>query len=358
MILKNEAPFVARTLASVKPYIERWCILDTGSTDGTQDVVVDVMKGVAGNLYEEPFVDFATTRNRGLSLCGEQTDFILWLDADDVLDGGDALRARLARDRDLPSPEREAYYVRVEVPGARFESARVLHARAGWRFHGVVHEVLMHPDRSRPAHRIADVTIRHLAGDRATERTKLRWERDVVLLERELEKNPRETRTSFYLGMTLLWLDRNEEAIAALERRIALGGWQEEVFYAKLSKARAAQRAGRQWHEVLGLYLDAHAAAPHRAEPLYAIAMHYDAEGDHALALLFARRAYELPLPAADTLFVEEDVYAWRAADLVGAHAYWLGELALGEEAARRAACARPDDARLAQNLGFYQAKR
>jgi hypothetical protein len=156
--------------------------------------------------------------------------------------------------------------------------------------------------------------------------------------------------------MTLLWLDRNEDAIAALDRRIALGGWTEEVFYAKLSRARSAH-GRRPWADVLLMYLEAHAAAPQRAEPLYEIALH-DKEGNHALALLFARRAHELPLPVADTLFVEEEVYTWRAADLVAAHAYWLGEFVLGEQAARKALKAKPDEVRLARNLRFYEEKK
>jgi len=39
MIVKNEADVVAETLDSVAPYISSWVIVDTGSTDGTQDVI-------------------------------------------------------------------------------------------------------------------------------------------------------------------------------------------------------------------------------------------------------------------------------------------------------------------------------
>lgn len=354
MIVKDEARTIARTLASAKPHIDSWCILDTGSTDGTPEVIREAMAGVPGDLHHVPFVDFATTRNRGLTLCGTGAEFILWLDADDVLEGGAALRALLASDCDRRTPDREAYYVQVNTAGAVFDSARVVRSCAGWRFVGVVHEVLVHPDRPPPTLRIGGTTIRHVADDQSGLRSRMRWERDALLLERALEENPDAAREAFYLGMTYLWLGRNQEAMAALERRIALGGWREEVFYAKLSRARAANRAGRPWPEVLTLYLDAHGFAPHRAEPLCDIAMRYDAENDHALALLFARRAYELPLPAGDTLFVEDEVYRWRAADLVGTHAYWVGELSLGAEAARKAASARPDDARLAKNLAHY----
>src|SRR5262249_50289970 len=91
MILKDEAATIGATLATAKPHVDRWIIVDTGSTDGTQDAVRAAMAGVPGELHAEPFVDFATTRNRGLDLCRDATEFILWMDADDYLDGGKAL---------------------------------------------------------------------------------------------------------------------------------------------------------------------------------------------------------------------------------------------------------------------------
>jgi glycosyltransferase involved in cell wall biosynthesis len=353
MIVKNEAHGIGRTLASARPHVDRWCIVDTGSTDGTQAAVRSAMGDVPGTLHEEPFTDFATTRNRGIELCGAESDFILWLDADDELQGGPALRRHLAAAR--PRADRDAYHVQVSMKGNLFDSARVFGSRSAWRFAGVVHEVLTHPELGAPTRRLDGVTVVHHTEAQGEARSRARWERDVALLERETARDPTATRAAFYLGMTLYWLGRNEEAIAALDRRIALGGWAEEVFYATLTKARAAGAGRRPWPEVLVLYLDAHSAAPHRAEPLHDVALQYDARGDHALALLFAKRAYELPLPTQDTLFVEREVYRWRAADLVGAHAYWVGERALGRAAAAKAAAAVPGDARLARNLSFYE---
>ena len=45
MIVKNEAPVIGRCLASVLPFVDRWVIVDTGSTDGTQ-VVTDAAAAV------------------------------------------------------------------------------------------------------------------------------------------------------------------------------------------------------------------------------------------------------------------------------------------------------------------------
>jgi glycosyltransferase involved in cell wall biosynthesis len=353
MIVKDEAATIERTLASVKPFVDRWLIVDTGSTDATREVVARAMAGVPGDLRESPFVDFATTRNVSLDLAGDATEFLMWLDADDELVGGDKLRAFLHKNRDASGIENEAYYVRVET-AIRFDSARVARTRAGWRFKGVVHEVLMHPNRPPPRIRVPDVLIRHAPAADAAERSRKRWERDVGLLSRAVASDARDTRSAFYLAQTLAWLDRRAEAAEVYHRRISMGGWFEEVYQSWMQLAGIALSNGRPWREVQELYLEAYKVAPHRAEPLHAIAFHYNATKEHALCLLFARAGYELPLPTQDRLFVDEEVYTWKLADLVGSSAFWVGDLALGEAAARKALAHRPDDARLKANVDHY----
>ena len=357
MIVKDEAHTIAKTLASARPFIDRYVILDTGSTDGTQDAIRRALEGVPGEVPEEPFVDFATSRNRGLELCGDATEFILWMDADDELVGGKELRAFLEKQRGARGDEHGAYYLRVDT-GIQFDSARVTRSSARWRFQGVVHEVLMKPGVRPPLHRAPGVTIRHFVAGESADRSRRRWERDAGLLAAQCAKDPNDARAAFYLAQTYLWLGRLDEATAAFHRRIALGGWWEEVYESKMALARASERGGKPWSETLTLYLDAHVFAPTRAEPLHAIAFHYDAAKQPALTYLFARRAAELPLPTNVSLFVDEDVYRWKAADLLGASAYWVGQFEVGEQAVRKALAARPNDARIQKNLDFYLERR
>jgi tetratricopeptide (TPR) repeat protein len=205
---------------------------------------------------------------------------------------------------------------------------------------------------------VPGASIKHHPDGDALLRSRKRWTRDVVLLTEALKREPTHARSAFYLAMTYLWLGRHDEAIPAFRRRIELGGWREEVYEAKMGLAEATEQSGSPWPEVLALYLDAHAFAPHRAEPLYRIALHYNSRREHALCLLFARRGMDIPLPAHDILFVDADVYRWKLLDLVGSSAYWVGEYALGEEAARKALRHRPNDTRLEQNLAFYVERR
>ncbi len=353
MIVKDEARTIARTLASVKPFLDRWVILDTGSTDDTRDVVRRELAGVPGKLQECLFVDFETTRNLGLARCGSETEYILWLDADDELRGGAELRAFLESERARKDPDREAYLVRVDTV-VSFNSVRVVRSRAGWRFKGAVHEILERPDRAPPLHRVPGASILHHPDRGSIERSHARRERDIGLLGEALRKNPKDTRAAFYLASTYLWAGRYDEAVSAFRRRVAMGGWHEEVYQAKFSLAEAAQKRGDPWPDVMLLYLDAHAFAPHRAEPLHRVALHYNALAEHALCLVFARRGADLPYPAQDVHFVDADVYTWGLSDLIGTSAFFVGEFALGEEHARRALAHRPDDPRLKQNLAYY----
>src|SRR5579862_9029896 len=86
MIVKNESKVIQRCLETVKKIIDQWVIVDTGSTDGTQNIVRKCLKEVPGALYERPWVNFAVNRNEALHLARNRADYILFIDADEKLE--------------------------------------------------------------------------------------------------------------------------------------------------------------------------------------------------------------------------------------------------------------------------------
>jgi len=348
MIVRNEAAGIGKTLASVKPWIDSWSILDTGSTDGTQDVIRAMLADIPGSLYEAPFVDFSTSRNHSMRLAGNDCTYLMNLDAEDILIGGAALRAFLSGERE--SDGAPAFYV-MHREGRTYRRVHIVKSDAGWWYSGLVHELLGGPGKPKM---VPDVHLEHEKEPESADRSARRWKRDVELLSAEVQADPKDDRSWFYLGQSHFALGNYGEAVRAYVRRIELGGWNEEVFYSKWCLARIAEARGDPWPDVQQLHLEAYAQAPHRAEPLASIATAYVRQDKLALGYVFAARAYEIPFPSSDCLFVDSSIYEWRAADLLGTTAFYAKAFAIGEEAARKAVARRPDLARLQTNLRFY----
>ena len=125
-------------------------------------------------------------------------------------------------------------------------------------------------------------------------------------------------------------------ALANYERRVLLGGWDEEVFYAALSAARVREKLKAPYESISRAYLDAWARRPQRAEPLYDLARAARAVGRIGEARELARRAAEIPLPTGEMLFVEPEVYAWRALDELAGSAFLAGDYEAAREANQR----------------------
>ncbi|MDL2259215.1 glycosyltransferase family 2 protein, partial [Eubacteriales bacterium OttesenSCG-928-K08] len=80
MIVRNEEATLARCLNSIKGVADEIIIVDTGSTDTT----VDVAKYFTDKVYSFEWVDdFSAARN--FSFSKATMEYLLWLDADDVV---------------------------------------------------------------------------------------------------------------------------------------------------------------------------------------------------------------------------------------------------------------------------------
>ena len=344
MIVRNEAKRIQTVLASYRPYIDAWTILDTGSTDGTQDLIKRELAGIPGVLHEEPFVDFATSRNRALELHGTTTTFSMMPNGD-VLEGGADLVSFLEKHRrDLAG----AYRVRI-APGHYYHPL-VMRTGFGWRYKWRTHECAMGPNTGPT---IPNVTVFRDRGARTAEEWRVRWTRDIELLNRDLVDDPNDPRPYFYLGQTHECLGEPAEALAMYEKRATMGGYFDEVFEAKLRIGKMMARLNRPWAEIQQAYLEAFAHDPRRAEPLYLISEHWYDKNVHAVSRLFSVPAARMPKPATD-LFLDEDVYTWKAADRAAISSFYSGHKADGRDFAEQAVSFRPDDERLRANRAFY----
>jgi glycosyltransferase involved in cell wall biosynthesis len=325
MIVKDEAHVIARCIASVKPLITSWCIVDTGSTDGTQDIIRKELADLPGDLHERPWKDFGHNRSEAIELARGKADYDLVMDADDVL----VIPERFV----MPRLTADSYEVRVEDSGISYYRIHLFRGDLDFHYVGVLHEVITSgPERTLA--RLNGLTYRR-AYDGARSADPEKFRKDAAVLQRALKAEPDNARYAFYLAQS--WRDAGEyaKAAAVYERRAAMGGWPEEVWYSLYERARLADSLGEDDDAVIALHIRAFESRPQRAEALCDLARSLRMRNRLATAYPFARAASDIPRPN-DILFVEDEVYTWRALDELGVAAYYAGLYREGFAANRR----------------------
>ena len=89
MIVKNESKIIEKCLDSVVNYIDYWVICDTGSTDGTQEIILKYFEkiNIVGELFQDEWVDFAHNRTLAFQRAKNKSKYCFVIDADDRLVG-------------------------------------------------------------------------------------------------------------------------------------------------------------------------------------------------------------------------------------------------------------------------------
>ncbi len=314
MIVKNEAHVIETCLRSVRPLIDYILIEDTGSTDGTQEVVRRYMEaeGLPGEVFEQPWQDFATNRTLALERLQEnkEIEYAFIMDADDVVAlpnsfDGAKFRASLTCDH---------YFVPIQSGPNRYWRPQILHNHKPYHYRGVLHEFVETPPGAVSG-TIDDFHIVHgIHGDRSRNPNKYRD--DAQLLERALrtEKDPfLISRYTFYMAQSCRDADEPKLALEAYLRRADMGYWTDEVFISLLNAARLQERLGYPADEVIETYLRAHRACPHRADALHGAIRYCRINGlnERGFALAQGR---DLSTLKPEGLFVETWVHEYRLA--------------------------------------------
>ena len=151
MIVKDEANSIQQTIHSVLGIVDRYCILDTGSSDNTIELIKSSFGSTPGIIYSEPFIDFATTRNRVLELAGKECAFTLMLSGDEYLRNGEkyplfhlynkisfihTLLYYLKHIKTKPG----GIELKVHYGQTSYNSIRVCNTLYNWTYFGVTHE--------------------------------------------------------------------------------------------------------------------------------------------------------------------------------------------------------------------------
>jgi glycosyltransferase involved in cell wall biosynthesis len=312
MIVKDESKVIRRCLNSIKRLIDYWVIVDTGSTDGTQALIKEILKDIPGELYERPWKNFEYNRNEALELAYPKAKTLLFIDADEVLKASESFS--------IGSLDKDIYLINVHLQnGTVFQRQFMIGTKIKWFWKGVVHEQVYTDVKSTTHSYLEDVYIFATDdGGRTGKDSRVKFLKDAAVLEEALITEPRNSRYVFYLANSYSNAKELQKALKQYQKRALMGGWDQEVYYSLYSIGRIQRELEMPPKMVLESFYKAYRYRPTRAEPLFWIANYYIEIKDYDLAYDVLNKAIAIPL-SKDAMMVEQKIYeyilAWMLAD-------------------------------------------
>ena len=219
MIVKNEEKHLPRCLESVRGLVDEIVVVDTGSEDNT----VSIAESLGAKVHHLPWPgNFSAARNESLKKAGG--NWILYLDADEALDPNgisDCIR------KTASDPSVTAWSVAIRSHQWETDSYSVTLNIRFFRnlpdllFENEVHERI-EPALARMGAKIAAAPffIDHFGYRAAPEEMKKKMERNLLLSQKHLERDPHDPYCLYYIGASCLTLQRAAESRQHFQRAL------------------------------------------------------------------------------------------------------------------------------------------
>lgn len=301
LMVKNESRILKRCLESVVNVVDAFCITDTGSTDNTVEIANEFLKTRLGTVATSEWKNFGHNRSISFKVAQDYVRTLGWnleetygllLDADMQFVPG------TLKDQTLGA---FGYTVVQKAGTLEYPNCRLVRMDYSWTCRGVTHEYWDGTTATLPAS-VCFIQDHNDGGCKSD-----KFERDARLLEQGLLDEPSNVRYMFYLAQTYNSLGRYKDAIRMYKKRIAGGGWFEEIWYSHYMIANC-HHALKNYTKFEEWMLRAYAYRPQRAESLYKLTKHFREQAQHFKAYQYLEMGSNIPVPD-DSLFIERDVY-------------------------------------------------
>jgi tetratricopeptide (TPR) repeat protein len=305
LMVKNEFRIIVRSIMSTLKIADAICVSDTGSTDDTLKVLDAYFPtlSVPAKYYQHSWTNFGVNRSQSfhdaVDFCKAlgwdlANTYALAVDADMVLQMDPTFKKS-----DL---NKKGYSLIQKAGTLHYANCRLMRLDQAWRCVGATHEYWDGPNEGTFDSSKLWIDDKNDGGCKAD-----KFVRDERLLLAELAEQPTNVRTHFYLAQTYKCLGNTEKAIEFYKKRIALGGWWEELWYSHYMIAKMHLEAKRPEKAELWV-LKAQKLSNYRAEALYLLVRHFRIEGQQWKAMHYLKEAKKVPKPAV-ALFLESEIY-------------------------------------------------
>ena len=353
MIIKNGGNLLRQVLTENLNIIDRWCILDTGSTDGSQDVIREVLAHKKGKLYEEPFLNFRDSRNRCIELAGKMCKYIIMLDDTYVVKNDSLFRTFLNEVRG--DQFADSFSMVIQSNDNEYYSNRIIKSDSNLRYIYKIHEVI-NPKNNKNVN-VPDYKskIFDYRADYMEKRTNERKKYDLDILFDEYIEDPDDPRYLYYIAQTYSCMDDEFNKAKYFELRMnhPVEGYIQEKIDAifelartynfkvsPITKKKYPESLNNnytikedEWNICENLYIKAWELDKNRPDSLYFIGIYYYIKGNYKKAYDYLRLGFEIGYPIESQYSLKPTLSYYFLPKFLTEICYHMNDSILGEQA-------------------------
>ncbi len=347
MIVKDEEAVLGRCLSSVCDIADEIIVVDTGSKDRTKEIAA----GFSAKVYDFPWIDdFSAARN--FSFSKADCEYIMWLDADDVLLPGDARElAKLKADGIDADAVMMRYNTSVGAdgkPAFYYYRERLVKRSRGFLWQEPVHEYIAVVGKTVTS----EIAVTHQKpGDRPSRRNLDIYRRELKkrgsLTPRGMYYYARELKDNAYFARAATWFKRFLQSGK---------GWSEDCICACAELAACLQRLGKPGKALAALFKSFEYDTP---RPVVCCRIGYFFKDGDSLksAVYWFERALTAPPPSSSFGFTQPQYSGFVPAIELAVCYDRLGNTVLAQRYNELAASFNPDSAAVESNRKYFAAK-
>jgi len=318
MIVKNEHATLSRCLDCVKQFADEIIIVDTGSTDDTKEIALKY----TNKVYDFKWCDdFSKARN--FSFSKATMEYIMWLDADDVIMENDisklnTLKNILTKDVDMIMLKYNLNLDENGIPSLSYYRERIVKRIKNYKWISPIHEVI--PSSGKVI--FEDIAITHKKLHVSDPGRNLR-----IFEKMKKENHPFDARQTFYYARELMYAKRYEDSIEEYTRFLGLpNAWLENKISACIDLYDVYYALGDRDNALLSLFSSFKYALP-RAEVCCKIGWHFISYKDWERAIYWLNMALNCNCDLSSGGFFAPDFYNFIPYINLGFCYYNLGNI-------------------------------
>lgn len=346
-ICKDESHVIGKMLESAKNVADLIVVNDTGSTDGTQDIIkkFGADNNIPTYVFERPFDDFEKSRNHAMQKLRDVVGELgwdptkvhgFWFDCDETL----VIDPKF----DKSQFTKDLYMINTYIGQMKYTRNTFFKVSKPMRWYGPIHEFIVCDEKdissglAENIHVDVKMTGASWQGDIPT-----KYKSHAFVLEKYIDANRQDPRWIFYTAQSYndsaSIPDNKEENEERLRRALKYyrervsrpDGYAEEIYYSQYRIGTIMRTLEEPWNLTHQECLKAYSMDPLRGESIKIIIDYYLQVGEWNMAYLYTKFAKvnfhgKNPYPTR-LLFVDEALYEWKFLEAHCAACFYTGRM-------------------------------